>query len=172
MVRLFSTKVRDNHTFFIRRCVALIDTVTVSGMRPKNERFWPYDEWFFHQALHRSLLFFKYCRWSTLCLRYVWPLQILCMYCHIGEAWVTPSLAETALEARSFVFHCLQGKIGDLHDFSFMLPTKTANACMCTKPCVRMLFIWVCKWLSFAIVSWYGMSYSNEMRVKWWTMWG
>ena len=50
-------------------------------------------------------------------------------------------LADTALEARSFVFHRLQAEIGDLHDISSILPTKKANACICTKPCVRILFI-------------------------------
>ena len=56
--------------------------------------------------------------------------------------------------------------IGDLGDYSFILPTKRANSCICTKLYVRSFCIWICKWLSMAIVSCHGVSYSNQMRVK------
>lgn len=46
MLRLFTTQVRDIHIRLIPKCVALIDPVTVPGMRPKNKRCWPYDEYF------------------------------------------------------------------------------------------------------------------------------
>ena len=41
-------------------------------------------------------------------------------------------LADTALEARSFDFHRLQARIGDLHDISSILPTKKHVSGFCS----------------------------------------